>query len=486
MTISAFPRQTRRILALSARSPEALRAARERLAEHLTAHPTLSVHDVSVTLDRGREHMPWRWAAVAGDLSTAVAALRSTADGERRPSALTVEGYAEPHTAPQVVLAFSGGGLHWTRQHVVAACQAFGEVRSHFEHAVAVLDGELPESLGSWLADSAEDELPDPAVVAPVTHALDVAMARQLRSWVLSTDVCVGDGVTELAASAVSGTVAVDDALRRVVGWGRLVADGSVEPAPAGLGYLDWRQVTGGKPAVVVEMAPEPSLPPSPGGLRGSGPRMVRLRLAEDGSPNLLTLLAELWTLGVAVDLSTGLPGRRVRLPAYAFQRASSFDTDREQTAGLRPLTAFEQRLLFHDLVRSANKAENTVAATGELPDSVNVDRLQASFAELQLAHPALRTRFCRIGAQWRARVRPDSAPLSTGIENTSELSTIAFAPGDEVMIRGALIARTGGGHVIGLAAHRALTEHSTLDMLVDELIDRYVTSSATLPANGL
>jgi acyl transferase domain-containing protein len=67
-----------RVLALSARSPAALAAARVRLAAHLADHPELRLADVAHTLRTGRRVFTHRFAAMASSLDEAIAALRGT------------------------------------------------------------------------------------------------------------------------------------------------------------------------------------------------------------------------------------------------------------------------------------------------------------------------------------------------------------------------------------------------------------------------
>ncbi|MEV4066993.1 CurL C-terminal domain-containing protein, partial [Nonomuraea dietziae] len=63
-------------LPVSARTPEALRQARMRLADHLEAAPLIDLDDVAHTLTAGRRAFAYRAAIVCQDLSEAVARLR--------------------------------------------------------------------------------------------------------------------------------------------------------------------------------------------------------------------------------------------------------------------------------------------------------------------------------------------------------------------------------------------------------------------------
>lgn len=62
---------------LSARSPSALAAMRERLRGHLLAHPTLSLADVAHTLRVGRRVMPHKWSATCTEPAHAIVSLES-------------------------------------------------------------------------------------------------------------------------------------------------------------------------------------------------------------------------------------------------------------------------------------------------------------------------------------------------------------------------------------------------------------------------
>ncbi|WP_375758544.1 beta-ketoacyl synthase N-terminal-like domain-containing protein [Corallococcus exercitus] len=68
--------QDEQLLVLSARSPEALDRVTVLLADHLEAHPELSLRDVAFTLQRGRRAFTYRRAVRARTLPEAIRALR--------------------------------------------------------------------------------------------------------------------------------------------------------------------------------------------------------------------------------------------------------------------------------------------------------------------------------------------------------------------------------------------------------------------------
>ncbi|MBC3840216.1 hypothetical protein GXW82_08500 [Streptacidiphilus sp. 4-A2] len=77
--LPAGPAGRSRLLVLSARSPQALAAASERLAQHLLRHPELSLAEVAGTLQLGRHAFAHRRYLVCADHAAAVAALTAPA-----------------------------------------------------------------------------------------------------------------------------------------------------------------------------------------------------------------------------------------------------------------------------------------------------------------------------------------------------------------------------------------------------------------------
>ena len=75
-----------RLLVLSARSPEALAAASQRLAQHLLRHPELSLAEVAGTLQLGRRSFAHRRYLVCADHAGAVAALTAPAPAAPAPT----------------------------------------------------------------------------------------------------------------------------------------------------------------------------------------------------------------------------------------------------------------------------------------------------------------------------------------------------------------------------------------------------------------
>ncbi|WP_441251382.1 CurL C-terminal domain-containing protein [Kitasatospora sp. McL0602] len=135
---------------------------------------------------------------------------------------------------------------------------------------------------------------------------------------------------------------------------------------------------------------------------------------ASDGPAAYAHRIARQWADGLDVDTTLGRPGRRVRLPGYAFRRDVAGSLAPEAAQGQRPLTPHEQRWLFHDLVRSSGSADHNVTAVASLPAGPGTPGSVAEgFAALQRLHPELRTVFAERGGRWSARTEPSPVVLT-------------------------------------------------------------------------
>ncbi|MER5198100.1 CurL C-terminal domain-containing protein [Streptomyces sp. NPDC002755] len=226
---------------------------------------------------------------------------------------------------------------------------------------------------------------------ADAEAARTVAVLYGLAAWLRARGVtpCAvrGTGAGALAAAAVRGDLALPDALSAAAAG----VPGTDEDLP---------EEHTGAPVVVIG-APRPETPDA-------------LTLDPADGTSYARLLAELWRRGYAVDTSLGRPGRRVRLPGHPFRRREPGGPAPAGTAPTRPLTPYEQRWLFYDLVRHGSSGDHNAAVATVVPGPPPApDALGAAFAELQRRHPALRTVFSEPGGRWQARIlpTPDARP---------------------------------------------------------------------------
>jgi acyl transferase domain-containing protein len=203
------------LLVVSARTPEALDAARERLASRLESGPEVDLADAAHTLQTGRAEMECRAAVAAASPEEATRALRAARGGPAR-------------TGRAVTFLFPGQGA----QHVGMAAAAYATepvFRAELDRCAAILAPELGFDLRDALYPppggeaEAEARLSSTAVTQPAVFAVEWALARTWESWGVKADAMLGHSVGEFVAATLAGVFSVEDALRLVAARGRLV-----------------------------------------------------------------------------------------------------------------------------------------------------------------------------------------------------------------------------------------------------------------------
>ncbi|WP_206797445.1 type I polyketide synthase [Amycolatopsis sp. MtRt-6] len=208
------PRRPRRphpahLLRVSAKTPETLAAAVERLADRLAGDVALDLADVAHTLAAGRTEYPHRAVVVARDPEDAV-------DGLRDPRRLLTAQAAEL----KVAFLFSGQGA----QYAGMAAQLY---RSEPVFAAAVDECcELAGVAGlkELIFDRGGDaKLRETRYTQPALFVVEYALAMLWRSWGVRPGAMIGHSVGEYVAATVAGVFTLADALRLVVRRGELM-----------------------------------------------------------------------------------------------------------------------------------------------------------------------------------------------------------------------------------------------------------------------
>ncbi|MEU1179856.1 hypothetical protein ABZ464_19795 [Streptomyces sp. NPDC005820] len=484
---------TDRVLAVSARDPGSLAETRRRLAAWLENTPDADLDDVALTLGTGRERFPCRDAVTAGSAAEAVAALLADAGAATAPSPARAPGdgpvllldgtplTTAPVDLPEVADALRIARLHadcaaartvavgyglvaWLRARGVTPRAVRGTGPGALAAAAARGDLPLTDALRA-AATAPDDELPDelpeehpdtpvirigtpqnPSTPTPTPEAVPAQVPAEA-----PTQVPAAVPAAAPAHTPVLDPAAVPDALAL-----------AQEGAPA--------QVLAEAPAQVPAAMPAPT-PVDP----------LLLDPADPASP--ARLVAELWRQGYDVDTSLGRSGRRVRLPGYPFRRRETGGPAPDDVSAARPLTPYEQRWLFYDLVRHGSSGDHNAAVAAVVPGPPPApDAVSVAFAELQRRHPALRTVFGEPGGRWRARTlpTPGARPVRLAPDPDGGPEALRVAVLDEArqplplrdtpLVRCCL--RAGPAHwALALAVYEPLTATLDLRRLLDELL---------------
>jgi amino acid adenylation domain-containing protein len=219
------------LLTLSARTPETLAAAGDRLAAHLAQDPAPDLADAAYTLAVGRRAFDVRQALVCRDPADAAACLAAGDPVRLLGSAgATASAGGWPESGRPVAFLFPGQGA----QHVGMGRDLYDSepaFRAEIDRAAALLAPRLGLDLRRVLYPEAGGEaeaarqLARTAVAQPALLAVEVALARLLASWGVRPRAMLGHSLGEYSAAVVAGVFTFEAALELVAERGRLVEE---------------------------------------------------------------------------------------------------------------------------------------------------------------------------------------------------------------------------------------------------------------------
>ncbi|ORA39102.1 type I polyketide synthase [Mycobacterium aquaticum] len=219
-TGSEAPEQTVNVLALSARSPEALVALAQRYGSWFEAHPDADLADVCLTAGTGRSHFEHRAALVVESVDDARIGLADLAENRTRPGVVRGEHTNHPTTA----WLFTGQGSQYPgmARELFDAEPVFAETVKRCADAVAdILPHPLLDVMFATDAESGE-RLRHTSFAQPALFAVEMGLARLWQSWGIEPDVVLGHSVGQYAAACVAGAFSLEDGVRLIAHRGRL------------------------------------------------------------------------------------------------------------------------------------------------------------------------------------------------------------------------------------------------------------------------
>ena len=210
------------LLALSARTPEALEAATDRLAAHLRAHPAQPLADVAFTLQVGRRAFEHRRVLVARDGGEAAAALESRA-AER------VSGGVAPDGGRPVAFLLHGVGSQYAGMGR-GLYDAEPVYRAAVDRCAEILLPSLGLDLRGVLYPAAADgdggaeRMADTRLAQLAVFATGYALARLWMHWGVRPRAMIGHSLGEYVAATLADVWSLEDGLMLVAERARLMA----------------------------------------------------------------------------------------------------------------------------------------------------------------------------------------------------------------------------------------------------------------------
>ena len=208
------------VLALSARTPEALVAVAQRYGAWLGAHPDVDLAEVCRTAGTGRSHFEHRAALVVDSVQGARESLAELAGNRLRPGVVRGEHTHRPTTA----WLFTGQGSQYPgmARELFDAEPVFAETVTRCADAVGdMLPRPLLEVLFATDREIAQT-LRHTSFAQPALFAVEMGLARLWQSWGIEPDVVLGHSVGQYAAACVAGVFSLEDGARLMAERGRL------------------------------------------------------------------------------------------------------------------------------------------------------------------------------------------------------------------------------------------------------------------------
>ena len=204
------PERPVHVLALSARSPAALRELAARYRTHLAEHPEQALADVAYSANLGRARLDHRLAVVAADGAEAGKRLAASEHGPATGVVIGRPGSA----APDVAFVFTGHGSHYPGmgRELYRTSAVFRDAIDRCDAALrGVIDRTLPDVL--FGGDGLLDQM---AYAQPGLFALQYALVELWRSWGVQPTLVAGHSAGEYVAAVVAGVLSLEDGLRLI------------------------------------------------------------------------------------------------------------------------------------------------------------------------------------------------------------------------------------------------------------------------------
>ncbi|WP_242524970.1 polyketide synthase [Lysobacter changpingensis] len=203
------------LLVLSARTPAALGAAVNRLADHLDAHRDANLADVAWTLAVGRKAFAHRIAIAADDVPSAIETLRA-------PDTQADAARSRPARAAGVVFMFPGQGATYPGMGR-SLYEAEPVFRDALDECAKLLRADLGFDLRERLFAEDPEALLPTSIMQPATFVIEYALAKLWMARGIEPVAMIGHSIGEFVAATLAGVFELRDALHLIARRGALM-----------------------------------------------------------------------------------------------------------------------------------------------------------------------------------------------------------------------------------------------------------------------
>ena len=210
------------LIVLSARTANALAAARANLAARLREPDAPAFADVAYSLQVGRRAFDHRLTVSAESLDDAVAALGGQASRGVQSGVRSTKG-------GDIVFMFPGQGAQYPNMGR-GLYEHEAEFRRHIDRCAEILRPLMADDLLSLLyptvdSPDARQRLMSTVAAQPAIFSVEYALAQLWMSWGIVPRAMIGHSVGEFVAAVIAGVLSLEDALGVVATRGRLMQE---------------------------------------------------------------------------------------------------------------------------------------------------------------------------------------------------------------------------------------------------------------------
>ncbi|GCE15704.1 type I polyketide synthase [Tengunoibacter tsumagoiensis] len=208
------------LLALSARTPEALERLSLNLATYCTGKSAAPLSSIAYTLHAGRHAFPYRRTIVCRDVQEAIQRLA--------PSSSQAAIAPAQNAYSRIVFLFPGGGAQYTHM-----ARNLYQHEPFFRELVDLCSSLLAQSLQLDIRrilfptteqhDSATQQLMSSIIGQPALFIIEYALARLLMEWGIQPEALFGYSLGEYVAACLAGVLTLKEALALVGMRGKLI-----------------------------------------------------------------------------------------------------------------------------------------------------------------------------------------------------------------------------------------------------------------------